>query len=65
MRWTVFLMIASTVLLLGFANCIWQNVHCGTPIGCTDPLQVVPCEPVEKITAEMKDLTERAKGNGP
>ena len=65
MRWTVFLMVAATVLLIGLANCIWQNVHCGTPIGCTDPLQVVPCEPVDKIKAEMKDLTERAKRNGP
>lgn len=51
--------------IIGLANCVWQNVHCGTPTGCTDPLQVAPCEPVDKIKAEIDDLTERAKRNGP
>lgn len=63
MRLGYFLMVAVTVLMLAAANCLWQNMHCGTPIIRTNPLQVAPCEPVDKIAAEIKDLNERATHN--
>lgn len=56
--------LAMFLAIIGLANCVWQSIHCGTPIGCTNHLQVAPCEHVDKIKAEIDDLTERARKNG-
>lgn len=51
------------LLLLICANVVWQNIHCGTPVCRAAPLQIIPCEPADKLAAEMAELTRRAREN--
>ncbi len=49
------------LLLLICANVVWQNVHCGTPVFRTAPLQIIPCESGDKLAAEIDELQRRAR----
>lgn len=51
------------VLILLCANVIYQHIHCGTPVRRAAPLQIIPCEPADKLAAEMAELTRRAREN--
>lgn len=50
-------------LLLICANVVYQHVHCGTPVCRASPLQLIPCEPADKLAAEMEEWTMRAREN--
>lgn len=54
------------IILLMFAaalaaNALWQRIHCHEPWAQVDPLQMIPCEPVEEIADEMACLRALAE----
>lgn len=49
------------LLFLICVNVAWQNLHCGTPVCKTAPLQLIPCEPAGEIKAEIDYLERMAR----
>lgn len=55
-----FVVIFTVALAAIFTNTIWQHYHCETPWSRCNPAQAMPCEPVSKVLAEIKELKQMA-----
>lgn len=51
------------ILLLILGNVLYQNIHCGTPVCQSAPLQIIPCEPAAQVKAEIDYLERMAREN--
>lgn len=58
---SVALLVAVAVATAILANVAWQNVYCGIPVCQASLFSPVPCEPVDKVLAEWKDLEQKAR----
>lgn len=56
--WAIISLMWAAILV---GNALWQRIHCQEPWAAVAPMQVLPCEPVEEIEAEMACLRALAE----
>lgn len=56
------IIIAFMVLVLAcLCNATYQNLYCGTPAYRVDPLSIQPCEPIDRLQAEIDEWQRLAR----